>query len=334
MPSDVPLILFYTRFFEKPADIAAMPKCSAPVEWTTDRGRLPEADAVVFHIPNAREIGDARKYPGQLWVAYSMESFENIAGQADPSFMRHFDIKMTYESEADVWAPYLPNAEWWEATRSSAIAPKTEAAPAVIFQSSKLDKSGRAAFVLELSKTIGVDRYGKFNPHAKLQPNRQIAGPDLGRQTKLATIGRYHFCLAFENSVAPDYVTEKMFDPLQAGTVPVYLGAPNVAEFVPENSYIDATSFGAPAELAAYLHHLMHTPHEYEAYFAWRAKPLPAGLAGRIERVNMPRMSRLAEYVHRHVAEHGGRSSGRASLPFGSLAFLRTRRRRWLGRFG
>ncbi|MGX8010540.1 glycosyltransferase family 10 domain-containing protein [Mesorhizobium sp. ORM8.1] len=329
MPSDVPLILFYTRAFKKPIDVAAIPQCRVPVEWTTDRSRLAEADAVVFHIPNAREIGDARKYPGQLWVAWSMESFENYSKQADPHFMRHFDLTMTYESGADVWEPYLPKAEWWEATRRSAIVPKTEAALAVTFQSSKLDKSGRAALVAELSKSIGVDRYGRFNRRAKLQPNRHIEGPDLGLQTKLETIGRYHFCLAFENSIAPDYVTEKMFDPLAAGTVPVYLGAPNAAEFVPEHSYIDAASFRTPAELAAYLRHLAETPRDYEAYLAWRSKPLPDRLVRRLELIETASKYRLAELVHRLVAERGGVPSGRPSLPFGWMAFLRTRRERW-----
>ncbi|HEY1778563.1 MAG TPA: glycosyltransferase family 10 [Solirubrobacteraceae bacterium] len=55
----------------------------------------------------------------------------------------------------------------------------------------------------------------------------------------------------------PDYVSDKLFDVWVAGSVPVYLGATNVAEFAPaRNSYIDASSFDSPAELAAYLNHL------------------------------------------------------------------------------
>ncbi|TIL61630.1 MAG: alpha-1,3-fucosyltransferase, partial [Mesorhizobium sp.] len=183
--------------------------------------------------------------------------------------MRHFDLTMTHESGSDIWTPYLQNASWWEAIRNSAIPSKTESAPVVRFQSASIDLSGRGAFAAELAGHIGVDSYGRY------RPTRQIEGPDLGSQTKIETIARYHFCLALENSIAPDYVTEKIFDPLCAGSVPVYLGAPNVGEFVPANSYIDATAFGTPAELAAYLRHLLETPSAYEAYFAWRSQPLP-----------------------------------------------------------
>jgi hypothetical protein len=323
MPPTAPLILFYTRVFDKPADVAATPACAVSAEWTNDRRRLKEADAVVFHVPNFHEIGDARKYPGQLWIAWSEESVVNYPMMADAAFMRHFDIVMTYQTGADVWTPYLPRADWWEGMRNASVPPKTEGAAAVHFQSSDIDRSGRAAFVSELSRSIGVDRYGRFNP------NRQIMGPDRGRQTKLETIGRYHFCLALENSIAPDYVTEKMFDPFAAGTVPVYLGAPNAADFVPGGSYVDAASFGTPAELAAYLRHLIETPRDYETYLAWRSRPLPERLAAQIGRLETHFRCRLAEMVSQKLQQGTRRLAAGPSLPFGARVFLRTRWRRW-----
>jgi Glycosyltransferase family 10 (fucosyltransferase) C-term len=78
--------------------------------------------------------------------------------------------------------------------------------------------------------------------------------PDRGTATKLATIARYKFTLAFENSICRDYVTEKFFKPLVAGSVPVYLGAPNIRELATaEHCFIDTADFEGPAELPAYL---------------------------------------------------------------------------------
>ena len=63
----------------------------------------------------------------------------------------------------------------------------------------------------------------------------------------MQTIAGYKFTLAFENAVAEDYVTEKLYHPLVAGSVPVYLGAPNVGQLVPASDcYIDVNDFSGP----------------------------------------------------------------------------------------
>jgi hypothetical protein len=132
-----------------------------------------------------------------------------------------------------------------------------------------------------------------------------------------------------ENSVDTDYVTEKIFDAFRAGTVPIYLGAPNVSEFVPENSYIDANAFRDAEDLASYLQHLIATPQAYEAYFAWRAKPLPDRLVKRLQHLETPPFCRLASLVRQRMADRTHPPAGRPTLPFGRVSFLRTRLRRW-----
>jgi alpha-1,3-fucosyltransferase 10 len=53
-----------------------------------------------------------------------------------------------------------------------------------------------------------------------------------------AAVCRYKFCVAMENSIRQDYMTEKMWDALAAGCIPVYLGSSNAQHIVP-----DPTSF-------------------------------------------------------------------------------------------
>ena len=45
-----------------------------------------------------------------------------------------------------------------------------------------------------------------------------------------------HACMRArqENTVAPDYVTEKLYDAFAGGCVPVYYGATNVQDFLPD----------------------------------------------------------------------------------------------------
>ena len=116
-------------------------------------------------------------------------------------------------------------------------------------------------------KYIRVDSYGKWKPNRVLQQ-------DSGRETKLDTIARYKFSLAFENSLSQDYVSEKFFDSLIAGSVPVYLGASTIEAFAPaDHCYINVNEFGSPRELADYLLLLEREPASYAAYLQWKDRP-------------------------------------------------------------
>ncbi len=91
--------------------------------------------------------------------------------------------------------------------------------------------------------------------------------------SKLDTIKEYDYYLAFENSNCIDYVSEKMFDGLISGTVPVYLGAPNVDEYLPGNNcIIKATDFANGADLAKFLLELSSDRQRYSEYLKWKKK--------------------------------------------------------------
>jgi hypothetical protein len=71
--------------------------------------------------------------------------------------------------------------------------------------------------------------------------------------SKLETLSRYAFSICFENSVLRGWVTEKIFDCLAAGTVPVYWGAPDIGELVDPQTFIDMRTFADYGELGRYL---------------------------------------------------------------------------------
>ncbi|MBB5754887.1 glycosyltransferase family 10 fucosyltransferase [Prosthecomicrobium pneumaticum] len=306
----MPLILIQTGFFGAPvATDSARP--DADTVFTTDRSRIAQADAVVFHLPDIVRKGlrGMPKWPGQLWVAWTMESIVNCRPLADPEVMRHFDLRMTYQRDADVWTPYLPPAEAFAAARAAPRTPKHWDRPVALFQSSKLTASGRNALLADLARHLPIDSYGAF------MHNRDLPQPDRGPATKAAVIAAYPFCIAFENAIAPDYVTEKLYDPLLAGAVPIYLGAPNAPAFAPEGSYIDAGRFADMAALAAHLRRLTAEREAYEAHFRWRDRPLPAALTSMIETVRVPAFDRLAALVERRAPPV--RPAGRPFYPFG-----------------
>jgi len=60
---------------------------------------------------------------------------------------------------------------------------------------------------------------------------------------KHLTLMDYRFSIAYENSSETDWLSEKLWDCFHAGCVPVYLGAPNVTDYVPANTFIDKRNF-------------------------------------------------------------------------------------------
>jgi len=72
-------------------------------------------------------------------------------------------------------------------------------------------------------------------------------------KSKSETLGKYKFALCFENSILKGWITEKLFDCFFAGTVPVYWGAPDVTDYIPENAFIDKRRYLTYPELRDYL---------------------------------------------------------------------------------
>jgi alpha(1,3/1,4) fucosyltransferase len=64
---------------------------------------------------------------------------------------------------------------------------------------------------------------------------------------------QYKFALVIENAVFPGYVSEKILDAFFAGCIPVYLGAPDVTNFIPAETFIDRRKFKNWEDVYAYM---------------------------------------------------------------------------------
>ncbi|NQU33616.1 MAG: hypothetical protein HQ521_10305 [Bacteroidetes bacterium] len=63
----------------------------------------------------------------------------------------------------------------------------------------------------------------------------------------------FKFTLCFENTLFPGYITEKIFDAMLAGSVPVYVGCNNITQEVPSECFINVNDFSSPESLLEYL---------------------------------------------------------------------------------
>jgi Glycosyltransferase family 10 (fucosyltransferase) C-term/Fucosyltransferase, N-terminal len=280
------LILLYNTMFGAPL---TLPPSGPPqgFELTTDLRRFGEARAAVFHIPSLGRIERLRKPAGQLWVAWWMECEQHFPRLADPEFMRRFDLTMSHRLDADVPVPYLGGVD--ETALRAPPRPKRELA--ALFMSGTRETSGRTAYAAELMRHMDVHSYGRVLRNRRLDQDR-------GRETKLETVSRYRFTLAFENAVAEDYVTEKLYDPLLAGSVPVYLGAPNVERFAPSrDAYLDVRDYPSPRVLADHLLKLAGDEAAYRRHLAWKERPFESGFREMLDQQGTDALVRLCEVI-------------------------------------
>ncbi len=258
-----------------------------------------------FHAPSQCGPPVERAFADQIAIVMSMESAVNYACLDDASYMALFDIESTYRLTSHIPLPYLREGHVQDFTlplvpfeekraqrglrarcgcargcskvhtqRADARACTHRMAPAVdaivYVQSNCGAVSGRDDILRRVSE-LGVTLAARG---ACLNN-----GPMLPReQSKRDVIRAYKFCATMENSVGVDYVSEKMWDGLAAGCLPIYYGAPNIQEHLPSpNAVIDYVALGAtPEALAAEVKRLTGDKAAYEAAMAWRTAPLEA----------------------------------------------------------
>jgi hypothetical protein len=75
-------------------------------------------------------------------------------------------------------------------------------------------------------------------------------------KSKLDVLSRYRFSICIENQLIEGWITEKILDCIRAGCIPVYLGAPDVEDWIPPECFIDMRRFDRYEDLRGYLHSL------------------------------------------------------------------------------
>jgi len=120
-------------------------------------------------------------------------------------------------------------------------------------------------------KALG--RYRKVDSFGKALNNTGIKAED-GYYPKIHLLSGYKFHIAFENKERPGWCTEKLYDALAAGTVPIYWGDPRVEDYFNPQAFINARNFRSWDSLAEYIAHVDQNDDLYGKYLA--AHPFPS----------------------------------------------------------
>ena len=241
-----------------------------------------------------------RTLANQVWALNVMyESVTYYPAGADVSVLSQFNY--TYGSGRDRLAgfqmSYMPN--WSTLAAPLDLAAKEAAgrplrrAPVVWITSNCQSRSGREAYVQSLMGVLAIDSFGKClnnRDPGEYELKADYSNWASALAAKHRLLFAYKFVLVIENSFDYDYVTEKIFDAWESQAVPLYLGAPNIAQYAPgPQSFIDLRNMSV-AEVASLVNALDADPAKYQEYHAWRA----GGVAA--VRANSPLGATLAEH--------------------------------------
>ncbi|CAI5496293.1 unnamed protein product [Closterium sp. Naga37s-1] len=170
----------------------------------------------------------AGNVPRHKAVLRSMEPRGYYASNNPAWAHKDHAVVMTVHHDSDGPVQY---GSWEEYDVMRPPVNKTASALAAAFISNCHANSFRLEAVKELSRHMEVHSYGRCLNNKPYETD------------KLPVLAQHFFSLAFENTCEADYVTEKYWQCLVAGSIPVVIGAPNIADFAPSpNSYLEIKS--------------------------------------------------------------------------------------------
>ncbi|CAM6085445.1 unnamed protein product [Calypogeia fissa] len=167
-----------------------------------------------------------------------------------------YDVVMTTSLASDVPVGYF---SWAEYDIMAPVQRKGHDMVAAAFISNCAAHNFRLEALEELRRfKVNVDSFGKCHRNKEAKD-------------KLETLRHYKFSLAFENSNEQDYVTEKFWQSLVAGSVPVVVGAPNIEDFVPApNSFLHIKSIDDVSRVANQIRYLESNSTAYNETLKWK----------------------------------------------------------------
>ena len=301
--SDVKLILFWTPFFGvKDYGFGmgrnAFIKAECPVSncrTTTDRDLVNQSDAIIFHPfdVNVKDL-PTHRMAHQRFILFFFEAY--VSHRNFPVFqnpvtnLQFFNWTMTYRRDSDIYG-----SSYGSITRRNQSAPLNELPPTLspeesppdpssFWQFSGLNQSRRHPAVANRTKSVAwfvtncntpskreiffrqVAKYIPIDIFGGCGPLKCLRG---GSENCDQLLNDYKFYVSAENSICPDYVTEKFYRALEMGVVPIVYGGADYSAYAPPHSYINAADFESPQALADYLLMIERNPRLYSEYLEW-----------------------------------------------------------------
>ena len=188
---------------------------------TENQNMFSKADGVIIHHRDIRSdlsnMPPSQRPSFQKWVWMNIESPTNSG--RNPALKSLFNLTVNYRQDADIPVRY---ATIVQAEGNNFKMPRKKKLVCWIVSNWNLQYK-RVAYYNRLKQHVDIHVYGR------------AFGKPVSSQDFNALIASCKFYLSFENSIHKDYITEKLYNPMSVGTVPIVLGPSrqNYENFVP-----------------------------------------------------------------------------------------------------
>uniref|UniRef100_A0A672FGL3 Fucosyltransferase n=1 Tax=Salarias fasciatus TaxID=181472 RepID=A0A672FGL3_SALFA len=214
---------------------------------TIDRRLYSQAHAVLIAHRDVINIGDwslpqESRPPGQKWIWFNVYAPSNSLRLWEYEGL--YNLTLTYREDSDIALPVGPRPGFvsWVVSHWG-------------------ENLERVSLYKHLKEYIQIDVFGGVG--TPIPP---------GKENVVELIRQYRFYLAFENSQYTDYITEKLWNAVQGGAIPVVLGPSrkNYERFLPPEAFIHVDDFPTVRDLARYLLVVKDSPSLIELHLSWR----------------------------------------------------------------
>ena len=221
-------------------------------------------DVVDFYY--AHESPDHYGYELRGDTEYSKKSLGNM------EYLAWFNGDPHSPLQSSIWYPFGPSIG--SIMRDYTFFTKSieERIPVVAWMSKDCVQRHRINLLVALSKHFPVFSMGRCEQNIAPPPGDVGRLGDFEAQQEMKS--NYMFYFALENGVqCPHYMTEKIYDALTRGSIPIYIGWDGFEEYIPsKDAVIDLRDYESIDHLAAKLAKIATSESEYAKYHAWRHK--------------------------------------------------------------
>lgn len=151
-----------------------------------------------------------------MQVITSMESSRYYKRLNDPRFMNQFDIEMTYRTTSDVPLYYFGAYAHIMDLLEPPTTPAENKTQAVIYLQSNCDAYSRCHEIVKAMIELNIVPIHAAGACATKRELGEVKAPSKvlteDRVPDKSIVSAYAFCIAMENSIDQDYVTEKIWD--------------------------------------------------------------------------------------------------------------------------